>query len=336
MKKLTSVKWGIIGVGDVCEIKSGPALQKAENSELIAVMRRNSEKAADFAARHNVPRWYDDADALINDPEVNAVYVATPPNSHLEYTGKVAKQGKPIYVEKPMARSHQECLKMIELCKTHDVPLFIAFYRRSLPNFMKVKELLDQKVIGDVRYVSIKLNKTIKPDIVGAANQKDNWRTTPEIAGGGYFYDLACHQLDILDFLLGPIRSASGYSVNQAGMYEADDITLGSFAFENGILGQGVWCFTTGKSSDEEITTIVGSKGQISFPYFGDHSVTLELDREKPQRFEFNISPHIQQPLIQSIVDELTGDGTCPSTGESGARTAWVMDQIVRIQDNIV
>ena len=330
MSILKEVRWGIIGAGDVCEVKSGPAFQNCENSSLMAVMRRNADKAKDFAMRHKVPRWYSDADSLINDPEINAVYIATPPNSHLEYTIKVAKAGKPVYVEKPMARNHQECLQMIQICKDHRVPLFVAYYRRSLPNFLKIKELLEEGVVGDVRHVNIELNKTLNPDIVRAARKKDNWRVDPEIAGGGYFYDLACHQLDILDFIFGPIKSATGFSGNQAGIYAADDITVGSFQFENGILGNGLWCFTAGKSSEKEITTIIGSRGQISFSYFGDHSVTVMEDVGKTNRYEFDISPHIQNNLIQTIVDELTGNGKCPSTGISGARTAWVMDQICR------
>ncbi len=257
-------------------------------------------------------------------------YIATPPNVHEYYTTKAAEAGKPIYVEKPMARTYSECLRMIDACENNNVSLFVAFYRRSLPNFLKIKELLSSGAIGDVRYVNIKLNKTVVPDIVGASGQKDNWRTDPEIAGGGYFYDLACHQLDILDFLFGPVLQASGYSQNQAGLYKAEDITIGSFHFESGVMGQGTWCFTTGECSNEEVTVIVGSKGQITFSYFRDHSVTLEVGGAASQHFTFDISPHIQQPMIQTVVNELTGKGRSTSTGISGARTAWVMDQICK------
>ena len=333
MKLLNEVRWGIIGVGDVCEVKSGPALQNAENSKLVAVMRRSGDKAKDFAERHNVPKWYDDAEALVNDSDVNAIYIATPPNVHEYYTEMAAKAGKPVYVEKPMARNYAECQRMIAVCEENEVPLYVAFYRRSLPNFLKVKELLDSHAIGNIRYVNVKINKPLLPDIVGAAGQDDNWRIDPETSGGGYFYDLGCHQLDILDFLFGPIKEASGYSQNQAGIYAGEDITVGSFHFENGVMGHGVWCFTTGESSDEEVTTIVGSKGQISFPYFSDHSVTLNVDGEEPQRMTFDIPTHIQQPLIQTIVDELTGKGQAASTGVSGARTSWVMDQICKRVD---
>jgi len=326
--KLAEIHWGIIGAGDVCEVKSGPAMNKIARSKLDAVMRRNGQKAEDYARRHGVPKWYDDADQLINDPDVNAIYIATPPDSHEHFTLKAAKAGKPVYVEKPMARTYQECLSMIDACQKANVPLFTAYYRRMLPNFLKIKSLLNEGVIGEVRYVTILLNKTLQPDIVGASKSADNWRVNPEIAGGGYFFDLACHQLDILDFLFGPIQGPNGFAGNQAGLYPAEDIVIGSFYFGNGIMGQGTWCFTTSGTSDKEVTTIVGSKGQISFPYFGDHSVTLEVDGKEKEVMTFNIPVHIQQPLIQTIVDELMGNGQCPSTGVSGARTNKVMELI--------
>ena len=327
---MKEVRWGIIGCGDVCEVKSGPALQQIANSKLVAVMRRNSEKAKDFAQRHNVPQWYDNADDLINDPKVNAIYIATLPDSHEEFTLKTAAVGKPIYVEKPMARSYKECLSMIEACKNANVPLYVAFYRRALPNLLKIKELIDNGIIGDIRFVDVKLQKPLHPNIVGASSNSDNWRIYPEIAGGGYFYDLASHQLDALDFLLGPIQEANGYATNKSGVYPAEDITVGSFRFKSGILGHGVWAFNTGDISDEEVTTIVGSKGQISFSFFEEHNVTLEVDGKAKEIFQFDISKHIQKSLIKTIVGDLLGTGTCLSTGVSGARTNWVMEQICK------
>lgn len=326
MKK--EICWGIIGVGDVCEVKSGPALMKIANSSVKAVMRRNSAKAKDFAHRHNIEKWYDNADDLLNDPEINAIYIATPPNTHAEYTLKAAAAGKPVYVEKPMARSYQECLSMVEACEKAKVPLYVAFYRRTLPNILKVKELIDSDSIGDIRSVDISLQMTIENEIVGTHDHLNNWRVDPEVAGGGYFYDLASHQLDALDFLFGPISEATGYSENQSKSYIADDITVGVFKFKNGILGKGLWAFNTSKASQYEMTTIIGSKGQISFPFWGDNHVTLKIKDEPVKRFEFEVPKHIQEILIQSIVDELQGTGTCPSTGKSGARTNWVLEQI--------
>ena len=293
-------------------------------------MRRNGEKAKDFAKRHGVPKWYDNADDLLNDSEVNAIYIATPPSSHAEYTIKAAAVGKPVYVEKPMARSHQECLSMVEACKKASVPLYVAYYRRTLPNILKVKELLDNGAIGDVRSVDISVQMTIENDIVGTHDLPNNWRVDPKIAGGGYFYDLASHQLDALDFLFGPITEAMGFSENQSEAYTADDITVGVFKFKNGIIGKGLWAFNTSKASQYEMTTIIGSKGQISFPFWGDHHVTLEIANKPVKKFEFKVPEYIQEILIQSIVDDLQGKGTCPSTGVSAARTSWVLDKIAQ------
>ena len=328
------VNWGIIGVGDVCEKKSGPGLQKAEGSNLIAVMRRTGELAKDYAQRHGVPKWYDDAAALINDPDINAIYIATPPDGHLPYTIMAAQAGKPVYVEKPMARSHQECLEMVEVCQQNGVPLFVAFYRRALPNFLKVKDLIAEGAIGDVRFVDVKVHKSLYPDIVGQSSNVNNWRTKPEIAGAGYFYDLASHQLDLLDFFFGPITKAQGVAKNCGGLYQAEDTTMGTFQFQNGVLGMGSWCFAVADGSETEMTTIYGSKGRIEFPYFEGFFVDLFIDGQEKQRFQFDMPTHIQQPLIQSIVDQLNGKGTvCVSTGISGARTNWAMEQICRRVD---
>jgi len=327
MKKIndSEVRWGILGVGDVCEVKSAPAMNKIKSSRLVAVMRRTGEKARDYARRHNVPKWYDDADKLLNDPEINAIYIATPPNSHAELTQKAAAVGKPVYVEKPMARTYAECQAMIEACERAGVPLYVAYYRRALPNFLKIKELIGERAIGDVRMVNIQLHNSTKPDIV--ARTSDNWRVQPDIAGGGYFYDLASHQLDYLDFLLGPITEASGFSTNQAGLYKAADIVTGSFRFERGVLGTGSWCFNASEPSATDRTVIIGSEGQITYPTFDGSHIILETAFGGVQRFDFEMPEHIQQPLIQTVVDDLLGKGSCPSTGNSGSRTNLVMER---------
>lgn len=244
MKK---VKWGIIGCGDVTEVKSGPAFNKIENSELVAVMRRNGELAKDYALRHNVPKWYDNADKLINDPEINAVYIATPPDTHSYYTIKAAESGKPVYVEKPMARNYTECLEMIEACKKNNVALYVAYYRRRLPLFLKVKELVENDAIGKILFVNIRLHV---PQKTNDYKSTKPWRVIPEISGGGHFVDLASHQLDYLDYLFGPITSTKSITRNISKLYGAEDYVSASFEFENGVLGTGVWSLLQMKIKD--------------------------------------------------------------------------------------
>lgn len=318
-----TVRWGIVGCGDVCEVKSGPGFQKSKHSELAAVMRRDAAKAADFAARHGVPRWYSDAGALIADPGVDAIYVATPPDGHSRYALMAARAGKPVYVEKPMARHHDECLAMIDGCRAAGVPLFVAYYRRRLPRFLKAKEIIDQGGIGSVRSVQVTFARTDPGREPGAP---EPWRLVPAIAGGGLFLDLASHTLDILDFLLGPIASAKGEARNLSGAHAVEDTVAAAFAFGSGALGAGLWTFSG--ATREDNVEIRGSAGKLSFSTFGDDAVRWETARGI-ESFSLPNPPHIQQPLIQSIVDALRGEGKCPSTGESAARTSWVMDRIL-------
>lgn len=319
---MQTIRWGIIGCGDVTEVKSGPGFQKATNSDLVAVMRRNGELAADYAQRHGVPRWYDDAQSLIDDVDVDAVYIATPPNAHLEYTLAAAQAGKPVYVEKPMALNHAECLAMVDACRSAGVPLWVAYYRRRLPKFLKMQELLNEGAIGEPRAVNITF---LRP--AGTWNAQNlPWRVRPEIAGAGLFFDLGSHMLDILDYLLGPITAASGQASNTAGLYPAEDVVSGSFLFGSNVHGTGLWCFNAHTALDQ--AEIIGTRGKITYATFDTAPIVLTNEAGTTE-IPVTQPDHVQQPLIQSIVNELNGQGTCPSTGESAARTSWAMDQLV-------
>ncbi|HZG56075.1 Gfo/Idh/MocA family oxidoreductase [Paenibacillus sp.] len=319
---MEKVRWGIIGCGAVTEVKSGPAFQQAEGSELVAVMRRNGALAKDYAERHGVPRWYDDADRLLADPEVDAVYVATPPDSHMKYTLKAALAGKPVYVEKPMARNESECIQMIQACEAAGVPLFVAYYRRMQPRFLKIKELLDSGAIGDVRFVHNVFLRTPTP-----YDPSTSWRLKPEVGGGGLFPDLASHTLDLLDYFLGPVRRATGMAGNQSGRFAVEDIVTMAFEFESGAMGTGVWCFEAAAAEDR--CEIVGSRGKITFATFADEPVRLTTP-ESTQEWLIPQPKHVQLPLIQSVVDELRGRGArCPSTGRSALRTNRTMDAVL-------
>lgn len=320
---MDKVRWGIIGCGDVTEVKSGPALQKAEGSELVAVMRRNGALAEDYARRHGVAKWYDDAAVLVNDPDVNAIYVATPPGFHHEYTLLAAKAGKPVYVEKPMARNHAECQDMIAACEEAKVPLFVAYYRRGLPKFVEIKRLLDSGAIGNVRFVQSTYLSPMKENQGGV----EPWRIQPELSGGGLFVDLASHALDILDYLLGPIGEVKGFARNQSGKQRVEDIVTTSYAFESGVMGTGVWSFSSFKHQD--LNEIVGSLGKLSFSTF---SGDLRIEKADGSVEELTIPnpAHVQQPLIQMVVDDLRGVGQSPSTGRTAARTNRVMDELLR------
>jgi predicted dehydrogenase len=326
---MDQVKWGIIGCGNVTEKKSGPAFSKAKGSELVAVMRRDAAKAEDYARRHGIARFYSDAALLINDPEVNAVYIATPPDTHASYAIKAMKAGKAVYVEKPMARTIAECEEMIRVSEETGQPLFVAYYRRVLPAYLKIKELVDNKEIGDVKYLHVQLQLPLKPEEL--SNEKTpGWRVFPEISGGGHFHDLAAHQFDYLEYLLGPVKEAKGFSLNQTGNYSADDIVTATFLFESGISGTGSWCFTIPENLKNDTTVIVGSGGKITFSFFENQDIYVEKSDGSSQHYNIPHPENIQQPLIQAIVDQLRGQVLSPSTGKTGIRSTMIMDWITR------
>jgi predicted dehydrogenase len=311
------VRWGIIGCGDVTEVKSGPGFRKATGSQLVAVMRRDAAKAEDYAKRHGVPRWYSDADALIADRDVDAVYIATPPESHADLALKVAAAGKPAYVEKPMARSAAECDVMVAAFERAKLPLYVAYYRRRLPRFLKAEELVKTGAIGRVTGVSWRF----------AAPQHrspDSWRVEAKLAGGGHFLDLASHTLDYIDYLLGPISGVKGTAANLASAYAVEDAVALTFRTEGGVLG-AVSCNFASAVRDDTLR-LTGTEGEITFSVFGTDAVRCE-SAEGLRNYEMPNPPHVAQPLIQTVVDDLLGLGSCPSTGKSARRTSKVMDE---------
>ena len=321
---MDQIKWGIIGCGDVTEVKSGPAFNKVPHSELVAVMRRNAEKAADYAKRHKVPNWYANADLLINDPGVNAIYVATPPNTHAFYAKKAIEAGKPVYIEKPMCRTFAECEEVNQLAKEKNVSVFVAYYRRRLPGFVKVKELVDNGKIGTVRMVSVQLYKHPQE----SPGEKLPWRVDPSIGGAGHFYDLASHQFDYLDYLFGSIAEVHSFADNQMAIYNAEDILSVAWKFENGIIGNGAWCFNSAPQNDRDRVEIIGSEGRIEFSTFDFVPVKL-INNEGIFTFDFPKPDHVQYNLIEQVVNHLRGEDVAVSTGISGARTNEILEKIV-------
>jgi predicted dehydrogenase len=319
------INWGMIGCGSVTEVKSGPAFNKVNNSRLVAVMRRNGALAEDYARRHNVPRFYTDADRLISDPEINAVYVATPPGNHAEYAIKVLKAGKPVYIEKPMALNYAECAKINKASDKNKVPVFVAYYRRTLPGFLKIKDLIEKGHIGKVRFVKLQIfNYPSQDEKAGRLP----WRVKPDISGGGHFFDLASHQLDYLDFLLGPVQKVESLVLNQADLYQAEDFVSASFLFPDNVAGTGIWSFCVSPEGNRDSLEIFGDKGIIKTSTFSFKPITLVND--KGTREFVNERPeNVQFFLIQQIVNALSGKGAVVSTGITAARTSRVMDEVV-------
>lgn len=321
------LKWGFIGCGDVTEKKSGPAFSEVEGSSVVAVMSRKERNARGYAERHGIEKWYTDAQELIDDPNVNVVYIATPPSSHATYAIMAMKAGKPVYVEKPLASTYEDCARVNRVSEETGVPCFVAYYRRYLPYFQKVKETVDNGIIGKSIYVQVRLAVPVREQD-SAVSDKLPWRLQPDIAGGGYFYDLAPHQLDLLQHIYGVITEARGIRANRGGLYQAEDTVCACFQFENGLPGSGSWCFVAHESAREDRIEIIGDRGSISFSVFDYQPIRIHTSAGT-EVVNIPNPPYVQFPIIKKVCEHLQGIGICDCTSVSATPVNWALDRIL-------
>ncbi len=324
---MKEISWGFIGCGEVTEKKSGPAFEEVEGSHIEAVMSRSEERTRYYAERHGIKKWYTDAMALISDPAVNAIYIATPPSSHATFAIMALRAGKPCYIEKPLAASYGDCLRINRISQETGVPCFVAYYRRYLPYFQKVKELVADGSLGKILNVQIQF--AVPPrDLDYDANRQLPWRLQPDISGGGYFYDLAPHQIDLLHEIFGTIIRAHGYPSNRAGLYKAEDTIAAAFIFANGIPGSASWCFVAHESVRQDSIVVVGDRGSLRFSVFNYDPIHL-VNYEGEQDIVVENPQYVQLPIIRSVIEHLQGIGTCGATSVSATPVNWVMDRIL-------
>ena len=324
---MKQINWGFIGCGEVTEKKSGPAFNEVEGSLVVAVMSRSENKARSYAERHHIRKWYTDAQELIDDPDVNAIYIATPPSSHATFAIMAMRAGKPVYIEKPLAASYNDCIRINRISEQTGVPCFVAYYRRYLPYFQKVKEIIENGTIGKV--INVQIRFSVPPRDLDYKNEKElPWRLQPDIAGGGYFYDLAPHQIDLLQNIFGVITRAHGYPANRAHLYKAEDTVSACFFFENGVTGSGSWCFVGHESAKEDRIEVIGDKGSLSFSVFTYEPIVL-ITSEGKQSITVPNPSYVQLPMIKHVIEHLQGIGHCDCTSISATPVNWVLDRVL-------
>ena len=323
---MKEINWGFIGCGEVTEKKSGPAFNLVDGSHVMAVMSRNPDNAASYAARHHIKKWYTDAQELIDDPEINAIYIATPPSSHATFAIMAMRSGKPVYIEKPLAASYEDCVRINRISEQTGVPCFVAYYRRYLPYFRRVKSIVNNGVLGNI--VNVQIRFSTPPRELDYNSNDLPWRLQPDISGGGYFYDLAPHQIDLLQDIFGVIVKAHGYTANRAHLYQAEDTISACFRFENGLVGSGSWCFVGHKSASEDCVEIIGDRGTLSFSVYNYDPIRL-VTSDGITNIVVKNPDYVQLPIIKNVIEDLQGSDICRSTSVSATPTNWVMDRIL-------
>lgn len=324
---MKEISWGFIGCGEVTEKKSGPAFNEVEGSHIEAVMSRSKEKAQSYATRHHIKKWYADPQQIIDDPAVNAVYIATPPSSHATFAIMAMKAGKPVYVEKPLASTYEDCVRINRVSEETGIPCFVAYYRRYLPYFQRVKNIIETNAIGKVINVQLRFSVPPRELDYNSAGQLP-WRLQPDIAGGGYFYDLAPHQLDLLQHLFGIITHAHGYTTNRAGLYQAEDTISAAFQFADGLPGSASWCFVGHSTAKEDSIHVIGEQGILTFSVFSYTPIQL-TNSKGTEHITVENPPYVQLPIIKNVIEDLQGTATCQCTSVSATPVNWVMDRIL-------
>jgi predicted dehydrogenase len=319
---MDTIKWGMIGCGDVTEIKNGPGLYKCRNSELFGVTNRTAARARDWVKRHGHGRVFDSVEELLACPEIDIVYIATTPDTHREFAQQCARAGKHCYLEKPIAPDYEDAVEIQRSFAAANKKIFVAHYRRAMPRIQKIRALIEK--ISPVSYVRV----------VRTGGQKTvaGWRGNSRVSGGGVFFETEVHSVDILDYLFGPLKNWRLDALERGGPAPEEYASLMARGRDN-ILINGIWRYFSPVNRD--VCEAVGEKGSLSFPVMGDGSI-LYLENEglnypgvredisfSPNVREIVLPPeeHVGQPLEQTIVDELLGRGSCPSTLETAMRS---------------
>lgn len=319
---LSEIKWGFIGCGKVVEQKSGLAFNEVPNSCVYSIMRRNIESARKSSQKFSAPNWFDNIDDLLSS-DIDAVYIATPPGLHYEQAIKCCDAGKPIYIEKPIARNYNEAKAIVEAFDKKNIPLFVGHYRRALPRFQKIKQLLAENCIGNVCSVNFFLNR-----IFSQKEADTTWLYNPILSGGGKFFDIAAHTIDIIIYLFGDIKEICGFATNNGTICPLENNVVFSFSTSKKIIGSANFNCISNKKNDRMI--VIGTKGTLEFSIHGCYDIVInDYNSNKTTILEIPDPKIVEAPMIRTVVDSLLNRGNCPCLGRDALSTYWAIDEIL-------
>jgi len=318
---MNKLKWGLIGCGDISQNRVAPALRDLENCNLVAVNRKNVALLESFATQFGAKKWYKEWQDLIADDGIEAVYIATPVNLHMEQTITAAEAGKHVLCEKPMALNMKQCEKMIHACKTNDVKLGVAYYRHFYPVINRIKEIIAHKKIGTVVFSQINaFNKFERK-----AGEPRYWLLLKEQAGGGPMMDVGCHRIEVFLNLLGPIKKTSGFTYNIIYDREVEDTATALFEFESG--STAILNVTHAAFEDQDTLDIFGTEGSIHVSVL-DHGALTIKTAEGTHKEILPPHPNFHQPLIESFTNSVLNNTPVTVDGTIGKEVTVIEDFI--------
>lgn len=315
------LNWGLIGCGDIARKRVAPAFRDLENCRLVAVNRAQSDLAEQFAEEFGADRWYRDWRELLEDEEIRAVYIATPPNLHAEQTIAAAKAGKHVICEKPMALNAQECRRMIAACRTAGVRLSIAYYRHFYPVVSRVKQILEAGEIGKVVLAEIRAFENFRPE----AEDPRSWFTRKQQAGGGPLMDFGCHRIEVLLNILGAVSKAWGSQGSLMTDWDVEDTSISIIEFQSE--ARGMLAVSRAIEEPQDTLDIYGSVGSIRIPVLNKGGMTV-ITPEGERREDHPPHQNLHLPYIQAVAQAFLANGEPPVPGETGLRVAEITEEI--------
>lgn len=316
------VRWGLVGCGDIAEKRVAAALASAKGSALVAVARRRADLAAEFAARHGAKRWHADWRDLLEDDDVDAVYIATPVNLHVEQAVAAAEAGKHVLCEKPMALSPAECERMLAAARSHGVRLGVAYYRHHYPIVARMRELIASGEIGRPVLAIVQAFEMFDP----APGHPRAWLLKQDQAGGGPMFDFGCHRIEVLLDLLGPVATVRGFPVNvRFDNREVEDTCTAQLGFASG--AQATLVVSHAALEPRDSLEIFGTTGSVHVDVLNGGSVRIVAERGARDE-QHRPHPNLHQPLIEDFVDAIRNGREPAVTGEIGLAVARIVDAI--------
>lgn len=248
-------RWGIIGPGNIA-LKFADALARSEQGVLAAVASRSAQRAREFAATYQVDKIYTDYAQLVNDVDIDIVYIATPHSHHYEQALLCLNAGKHVLLEKPLTINALQTEKLCALASQKGVLLQEALWSRFMPCFAQVKQWLAEGEIGHLEYIQSDIGFAFSDDPQNRINN-------PDLAGGALL-DLGIYSISLSQFIVGqdPQHIQAVCHKTELGV---DQTTLVNLTYPNGQLSQFT-CATRAKCSNS--MTLVGDRGRIFLPEY--------------------------------------------------------------------
>ncbi len=319
------IRWGVVGAGNVFEYKSGAAFYQTPKSELVAVMRTNAKKAEETAMRHGARRWYTDTQSVVNDPEVNAIYIASPHYLHPEHVALAAHAGKTVLCEKPVGLSAAQAQRCVDVCRQYNVSLTVAYYRRFWDVSQAIFKFLHDGAIGQV----VAARAQVTDFFAGDAERA--WLLSRDKIGGDALANVGSHWVDLFRYWLGEVADVMGYCSNKISGFDTEDTSLTDMRMASGALVSLLVTRRTPVNTNQ--VDIFGTQGRLFSNSLADGELVLHRGGSEPEVMHLPRRGVMHAELIAQLVPRLLRGEPSPLPGEEAVAVWRIMEAAYRSAD---